>query len=374
LRCEYLKNPLGIDVRQPRFAWVLAHTERGQKQTAYQVQVGSGPEILSQDRGDLWDSGRTASDDSTQVVYRGKSLASGLTYYWKVRYWDKEGRASEYSRPASFEMGLLSRDEWKGQWIGGGNLLRREFVLDGKVVRARAYVTALGYYELRINGEKVGCNVLDPAWTTYPVRVLYSTYDITAQLRQGKNALGAMLGGGWAVLGAGDVPAPYKQPALLLQVNIELAGGKTVSVAGDGSWKTTKGPIVSESVWDGEVYDARRELPGWDSPGFDDSAWSAAETVEGSKGILSAQMMLPIRVVDPMVPVALTNPRPGVYVYDMGQNFSGWAELRVRGPRGTEVRLHYAELLYDDGMINRENLREAKSRDIYILRGDGEEV
>jgi alpha-L-rhamnosidase len=374
LRCEHLKNPLGIDVRQPRFAWVLAHTERGQKQTAYQVLVASSAELLAQGKGDQWDSGKIASDDSTQVVYKGKTLETGHSYHWKVRYWDKEDRASEYSQPASFEIGLLSRDEWKGQWIGGDNLLRKEFVLDGKVVRARAYVTALGYYELRINGEKVGSNVLDPAWTTYPVRVLYSTYDITAQLRQGKNALGAMLGGGWAVLGAGEVPAPYKQPALLLQVNIELAGGKMVSVASDGSWKMTEGPIVSDGVWDGEVYDARRELPGWDSPGFDDSAWSAAEILEGSKGILSAQMMPPVRVIDSMVPAGLTNPRPGVYVYDMGQNFSGWAELRVRGPRGTEVHLRYSELLYDDGMINRENIREAKSRDIYILRGEGEEI
>jgi len=374
LRCEYLKNPLGIDVRQPRFAWVLAHSERGQRQTAYQVLVASSLALLNQDKCDLWDSGKNASADSTQVVYAGKPLASGQTSYWKVRYWDSAGNASPYSAAAQFEMGLLSQDEWKGQWIGGANLLRKEITLNGTVIRARAYVTALGYYELRINGEKVGCNVLDPAWTTYPVRVLYSTYDVTPQLRTGKNALGAMLGGGWATLGAGDVPAPYKQPALLLQVNIELANGKTVTVASDNSWKVTKGPIVSDNVWDGEVYDARRELPGWDSPDFDDSAWSAARPVEGSKGTLSAQMMPPIRVVDSMVPVALTNPRPGVFVFDMGQNFSGWAELRVSGPRGTEVRLRYAELLYDDGMINRENLREAKSRDIYILHGQGEEV
>jgi alpha-L-rhamnosidase len=373
LRCEYLKNPLGIDVRQPRFAWVLAHTERGQRQTAYQVLVASRLDLLIQDKGDLWDSGKTASEDSTQVVYAGKPLASGKTSYWKVRYWDSAGNASPYSAVAQFEMGLLARDEWKGHWIGGDNLLRKEFALEGRVVRARAYVTALGYYELRVNGEKVGSNVLDPAFTTYPVRVLYSSYDITPQLRAGKNAVGAMLGGGWATL-RGNFPTPYKEPALLLQVNIELTGGQTVSVASDSSWKVAKGPIVSDSIYDGEIYDARRELPGWDLPGFDDSAWSAARTVEGSKGNLSAEMMPPIRVVDSIVPVALANPRPGVYVYDLGQNFSGWAELRARGPRGAEVRLRFSEVLYDDGMINRESLREAKSRDIYILRGEGEEI
>ena len=373
LGCEYLKNPLGIDVRQPRFAWVLAHTGRGQKQSAYQVLVASSPELLNQDRGDQWDSGKTASDDSTQVVYSGKPLASGKTYYWKVRYWDSAGNASPYSAVAQFEMGLLTREEWKGHWIGGDNLLRKEFALEGKVVRARAYVTALGYYELRVNGEKVGSNVLDPAFTTYPVRVLYSSYDVTPQLRAGKNAVGAMLGGGWATL-RGNFPTPYKEPALLLQVNIELADGKTVSVASENSWKVAKGPIVSDSVYDGEIYDARRELPGWDLPGFDDSAWSAAQTVEGSKGTLSARMMPPIRVIDSIVPVALANPRPGVYIYDLGQNLSGWAELRLRGPRGAEVHLRFSELLYDDGTINRENLREAKSRDIYILRGEGEEI
>jgi len=373
LRCEYLHNPVGIDVRLPRFAWVLHHTERAQVQSAYQVLVASSPELLAQDKGDQWDSGKTASDDSTQVVYNGKPLESDHSYWWKVRYWDKEGNASDYSQPASFDVALLSRSEWKGQWIGGANLLRKEITLNSKVVRARAYVTALGYYELRINGEKIGRNNLDPAWTTYPARVLYSTYDLTSHLRAGKNALGAMIGGGWALLGAGDVPAPYKQPALLLQVNIELADGKTVQVASDNSWKVTPGPLVSDSVWDGEVYDARRELPGWDSPGFDDSAWSPAEVLEGSKGILSAQMMPPIRDVDTMVPVALTNPRPGVYVYDMGQNFSGWVDLHVSGPRGAQVQLRFAELLYDTGMINRENIRDAKSRDIYILRGEGEE-
>src|SRR5208283_1421041 len=218
---------------QPRFAWVDRHTERGQLQSAYQLLVASSPELLSQNKGDQWDSGKTASDDSTQVVYSGKPLESDHSYWWKVRYWDKDGNASDYSHPASFDVALLAAGDWKGEWIGGANMLRKEITLPGQVVRARAYVTALGYYELRINGEKIGCNELDPAWTTHPVRVLYSTYDITSHLRAGKNALGAMIGGGWALLGAESVPAPFKQSALLLQVSIELADGKTVQVASD---------------------------------------------------------------------------------------------------------------------------------------------
>ena len=377
LRSEYLSNPLGIDVRQPRFSWVLHHIARGQTQAAFQVLVASQPEGLDRDAGDVWDSGKVASSDSIQVAYAGKPLVSGKTYYWKVRYWDAADAASPYSAAAQFEMGLLARDDWQGQWIEG-NALRKEFTVDGKVVRARAYVTALGYYELRINGEKVGRNVLDPAFTTYPKRVLYTTYDVARRLRSGKNALGAMLGGGWATLGKRffdpEVGPYYQAPALLLELNIELEGGKTISVASDGSWKATQGPILADSVYDGEEYDARREMPGWDQPGFEDSGWSAAQTVEGSKGTLSAQMMPPIRVVDSMVPRGIANPKPGVFVFDMGQNMSGWVQLRVRGPAGTRVTLRFAELVYPDGSIDRENLGSAKSRDIYTLKGEGEEI
>ena len=360
LRCEYLSNPLGIDVRQPRFAWGLDHTARGQRQTAYQILVATQPGLLDQDKGDQWDSGKVVSEDSTQVVYSGKPLASGAAYYWKVRTWDKDGNASPYSRVVQFEMGLLSADEWKGQWIGGANQLRTEFQLAEAVARARVYICGLGYYELRVNGAKVGSNVLDPGWTTYEKRVLYTTYDVTPLLQRGANAVGVMLGEGW-----------YKARALLLQMNIELVNGKRLSVTSSPAWKGKDGPITSDSVWDGEIYDASRETPGWDRPGFNDSNWAAAQLVKSPGGVLSAQMMPPIRVVDTITPVGLTNPQPGVYVYDLGQNFSGWAQLRVKGPRGAAVKLRFSELLYDDGMINRENIRGAKARDTYILRGEG---
>ncbi len=370
LRCEYLSNPTGIDVRQPRFQWVLADSGRGVMQTAYQVLVASSPENLASGRGDVWDSSKVASDDSTQVVYQGKPLVSGHTYYWKVRTWGTQGKPGPYSLPAKFGMGLLERADWKGQWIGGDGLLRKEFSLPGKVARARAYVTALGYYELHINGKKVGDKVLDPAWTTYPKRVLYSTYDVTSDLKDGANAIGVMLGGGWATQGAGG-PPEYKSPALLFQLNIELADGKTVSISSDHSWKTAAGPVVSDSVYDGEVYDARLAKPGWDRPGFNDTGWAAARQEQGTAGAISAEMMPPIRVTDTLVPRSMTNPEPGVYVYDFGQNFAGWAQLRVRGPRGANVRLRFSELIYPNGMINRQNIRSAKARDIYILKGSG---
>jgi alpha-L-rhamnosidase len=375
LRCEYLTNPLGIDVRQPRFSWMLPDTGRGELQSAYQVLVSTSMASLNRGQGDQWDSGKVASENFIHVVYGGRGLESGHTYYWEVRSWDKEGGASPYSKPARFGMSLLSRADWHGQWISGGNELRKEFRISGKVARARVYATALGYYELHINGKRIGHDVLDPAYTTYPKRVLYTTYDVTAHLQPGVNAIGVMLGGGWATLSRGNAfHGYYSQPAVLLQMNIEMADGRSVSIVSDASWKVTQGPIVSDSLYDGEVYDARRQTPGWDRTGFDDSTWKSAVVVAGTQGILSAEMMPPIRVVDEVVPVNITNPEPGVYVYDMGQNMSGWARLRVRGPRGTHVRLRYAELIYPNGMINRANLQAAKSRDVYILRGGGWEV
>jgi alpha-L-rhamnosidase len=360
LRCEYLENPMGVDVRQPRFFWVLEHSERGQAQSGYQVLVSSDPAAAA---GDVWDSGKVASARSTQVVYAGKALESGKTYFWKVQYWDKDGKDSAWSDPARFDTGLFDRSEWKGSWIGGRNQLRKEFALNGKVKRARAYVCGLGYHELRVNGRKAGGHVLDPGWTTYDKRVLYVIYDVTNALRQGPNAVGVLLGNG-----------KYDSRALLVQINVELEDGTRTSVVSDASWKAANGPILEDSVYNGEIYDARLETPGWDRPAFDDKAWGTVEAAKAPAGVLSAQMMPAIQVVDTILPLKITNPQPDVYVFDMGQNFSGWARLRVKGPRGTDVRMRFAEILYDNGMVNRENLRAARAEDHYVLKGEGEET
>ena len=358
LRCEYLTDPVGIDVASPRLYWVLQNSGRAAAQSAYQVLVSTNPEVA---QGEQWDSGKVASAQFAHVAYGGKALEGGRTYYWKVRYWDQSGQASPYSATAKFETAILDSSAWKARWIRGGNVMRKEFDLAAAPVRARAYVTGIGYYELRLNGGKVGNRVLDPGYTQFDRRILYATYDVTSQLKAGRNAVGMMLGEGW-----------YHNRAAFLQLEIDLAGGAHVRVISDGSWKASQGAIVSDSIYDGETYDARKEQTGWDRAGFDDSSWKAASTDDAPAGVLSAEMMPPIRVVSAIVPHKMTNPRPGVYVFDMGQNFSGWTRIRVKGPAGTRVVLRHAETIYDDGTINVENLRNARATDTYFLRGDVE--
>ena len=360
LRCEYLENPTGMDVEKPRFSWMLNHSERGQKQTAYQLIVSTDPLA---ENADVWDSSKLASEQSLLVLFEGKPLESDRTYYWKVRYWDNQDKSSLYSQVASFDTGLFLPEDWEGEWIGGKNQLRREFSIDSNIKRGRVHVCGLGYYELRINGQKVGNNVLDPGYTTYEKRILYSSYNVTHMLQTGENALSVMIGKGWSSV-----------RLLMLQLNIELEGGETLSISSDTTWKQSDGPIVQDSIYNGEIYDARLETQGWDKPGYDESTWKAVETGILPKGTLSAQMIPPIQVMDTIVPINMTHPKKGVYVFDMGQNFSGWVELRVSGPRGSKVCLRHAELLYENGMINQENLRSARAEDVYILKGEGEEI
>ena len=371
LRCEYARNPIGLDVAKPRFSWVLYHPKRGQVQTAYQIIVSSSIEKIMADEGDMWDSGKVISNRSANVTYEGGPLESCKTYYWKVRWWDKEGNVSPWSEIACFEMGLLKPEDWKAKWITGGQLLRKEFTIDKEVAKARAYVTGLGYYELRINGRKVGDKVLDPGWTDYKKRILYSTYDVTEYLKRGRTAIGIILGRGRYIKEYG-----YEgEPKAILQLNIEFADGTTAIIATDETWKASDGPIISDDIYDGEVYDARLEKDGWDEPGYDDSDWRRCEIAKPPGGkLVSGASFPPIRAVKTIQPIRILNPRPGVYVYDFGQNFTGWVRLKVSGPRGTKVKLRYAELIYEDGSINTKPNRKAKATDVYILKGEGIEV
>ncbi|MCX7425518.1 MAG: family 78 glycoside hydrolase catalytic domain [Planctomycetia bacterium] len=378
--CEYAVNPLGIDVVRPQFTWVLGSDRRGTMQQAYEVLVAGSPERLADDMGDLWDSGRVSSEESANIAYQGKKLSSRQPCWWKVRVWDDRGQVSLWSKPATFELGLLEASDWHGRWIGlGGDnvaavspLVRKQFDVAGPIKRARLYAAGIGWSEYYINEKRVGDNVLDPATTDYDKRILYVTHDVTGLLRTGPNALGAMLGNGWY-----SPPPPDKgygdSPRLLVELVVELADGAVQRIASDASWRASTGPIVKNDLWGGEVYDARLEKAGWTTPGYDDSAWAAAAVKDSPGGGLEAQMLEPIKVNKVLKPLKLTNPKPGVFVYDFGQLFGGWARLRVNGPAGTKVALRYAEKIFPDtGLVDkrRHHLTPDGVTDFYILKGD----
>ena len=560
LRTEYRANPQGIDTTEPRLSWILSPVNpkaRGLSQTAYRILVASSERALRANTGDLWDSGKVDSSQSTQVVYRGKPLVSGAAAFWKVEVWDQDRGESAWSAPAQWSMGLLDARDWQGKWIGrdergvvkdpgspfvafesarwiwdtanadngapagnrffravftipagrkvtralamigadttsevylngeniandsnaalpqvkdvtllvreGGNLvavqaahpradrpagligavrvdfasgdplvfvssnlwrasakveagwekpgyldsawqaakdlgaygmapwgaagfkvehrlparmLRKEFALEKRVRRAVVYYSGLGSSELYLNGAKVGDHVLSPGLTDYDKHVLYETFDVTREMAQGRNAIGLMLGNGRYYAPRDDGRTRnFGFPKAIVQLNIEFEDGSRQSVVSDESWKlTTAGPVRANNEYDGEEYDARMELPGWSRAGFDDSKWEAAEVVAAPAGALVSQMAEPLRVTETLKPVSLKQLRPGVFIFDMGQNMVGWCRLHVAGPKGTQVMLRHSETLNPDGSLYVANLRSARATDIYTLKGEGSEV
>ncbi len=369
LRCEFAVNPVGVDPESKlRFSWFLQHPRRGEKQRSFRVIVASSRELAEKGIGDVWDSGVIESEDNF-AVYSGGPLESGKEYFWRVMWWDSQGNASGWSRVASFTT-ALRREDWRASWISGGRLLRKEFELPAPASKALVHVTGLGYYELRINGKKVGDRVLDPPWTDYDKRVLYATYDVTNYLKPGRNAVGIMLGRSRYIKAYG-----YDEVLkAIMQMRVELANGGVVEVVTDGTWKAADGPVVEDDVYNGEVYDATREEDGWDLPGFDDSSWRPATVVSHPGKLVPSGAFPPIRKLGYLKARRVLNPAPGVYVFDFGQNIAGWARLRVSGPRGTRVQLRYSELINQDGSLNTRNLRGAKATDVYVLKGEGVEV
>lgn len=386
LLCEHVSNPLGIDNPTPFFSWIINHPERGQKQSAYQIVVASSLENAQKGIGDMWDSGVVKANHSN-VRYQGKSLESKRTYYWKVRIWDKDENISPYSEIASFEMGLLNSKDWQGRWIGkpgeGSPLFRKNFIINKEIKRGRAYISGLGYYELRLNSQKVGDKVLDPGWTDYGKVALYSTYDITSLLKKGGNVIGVMLGNGRfsppdTVVSKNPygLKKYYNHPIFILELYIEFEDGSSTTIISDKTWKVKDGPIIFNDIYDGETYDARLEEKGWDEISFSDSEWEFTQEVDFPRSILKSQSLLPpIKVDKILLPKGFTSPASGVYVYDFGQNFSGWVQLKVSGGSpGTQIKLRYSELLNEDGSLNTNPNQGAEATDIYILKGEGEEI
>ena len=378
LRCEFASAPLGIDDPAPRLSWKLraaAPPARNLPQRAYPVVVASAPVLLDQDLGDLWDSGKVVSDKTLHVVYQGVALESGQRVSWKVRVWDQDGVESQYSAHSWWEMGLLSPG-WRALWIEDSKdlsteratpyadhpapMFRTEFELAKPMRRARAYVSGLGYYEMYLNGERVGNPALDPGWTSYDKRVFYATHDATNLLRPGKNAVGLIAGNGWynplpLSMWGHILPGEHLQtgkPRVLLQLVIDYKDGSSQTVVSDESWRVSDSPILRNNIYLGETYDARLELPGWAAAGFDDTAWRSAVAAGKQLGPLHAQPIPPMNRVATITPIARTKIADNRYIFDLGQNFAGRVRLRVTGDAGTRIVMRYGELLYPDGALN----------------------
>ncbi|HWL14625.1 MAG TPA: family 78 glycoside hydrolase catalytic domain, partial [Opitutus sp.] len=365
LKCELARNPLGVDVARPRLFWQLESDVRGARQTAWQTIVASTAARLAEGHGDLWDSGRVESDRTTFVRYDGRALTSTQRVFWKVRAWDEVGNVTAWSEPAEWTMGVLRSEDWRATWIGSEErvenlLLRTEFAVKTGLVRAIAHVSGLGHYELFLNGEKSGRDVLAPGWTDYRKTILYDTRDMTALLQPGRNVIGLSLGNGMyhVVRQPGRFAkfvGSFGLQRAIVQLRLEYADGTTEDVTTNDRWKVHAGPITFSSIYGGEDFDARRIPEGWQRVGFDDASWANAGVMNDDLGRLRGMT----RAAEPVMPievrraVAVRDLAPGVQLVDFGQNASFMPRIRVRGPKGSVVRLTGGEVVNDDGTIDR---------------------
>lgn len=556
LRCEYLTNPHGIDTTHPRLSWVVSSTQRGERQTAYQILVASSTSLLTEGKADLWDSGKVTGDATSQIPYAGKPLDSRVRCFWKVRAWDRNGQSSEWSKPAEWTVGLLKPEDWSAKWIdakvrtrivsnqaapiirkaayetesgtpsvdvtelltkqakagafsidvrnesfggdpafhtvkhlrvdyeiqgkktvryfaeqttlhfpedlsppptitrayyeaidGSGSLevtqklikqaeagsfslkvendtlgtdpaldhakrlrieyslngqswvkmiaehkelkypndlvqpstipyLRRAFSVGKPIARAVIYATALGVYELTLNGKRVGDHILAPEWTDFSKRLRYQEYDVTSLLASGQNVLGAQVANGWysGHIGNGGFQYWGRSPALLAQLELTYADGSSERVVTDSSWRSHVSPMISTDFMMGEDYDATKEMNGWDKPTFNDSNWP--QVVERNEPFrqLNGQVMEPVRQLMELPARALTEPKPGKWTYDLGQNMVGVVRLKISASPGTKITLRHAEMLNPDGTVYTDNLRGAPSIDTYVCKGGGIEI
>ena len=383
LTCEYLENPLGIDVKDPRLSWILESDQRGENQAAYQILVSSTSELLSKNKGDLWNSGKIDSDQSQQVEYNGQPLESLRQYYWKVRVWDEKYRPSKWSQTATWTMGMLHSNDWQAKWIGGEKeyptlMLRRDFMVKPELKRAFVIVSGLGHYEMSLNGKKVSDDVLAPGWTKYNKTILYDMYDITGFLKPGLNAAGFFLGNGMYNVKGGRYTkfiGSFGPPKVIAQIRLEFGNGEVETVITDEQWRVHSGPITFSSVYGGEDYDARLCQPGWDKPGFKNPDWLNAVVINGTEGKLKGLSCSapPISLFDTFKPVKVINIRPGVILYDLGQNAAQMPEITVKGKTGSTVKILPSEVVREDNSIDQMSIGGDISCS-YTLNGSGLET
>jgi len=365
LRCEDAVDPLGVDVEHPRLSWTVESEVRGARQTAYEILAVSSADAIARSDGDLWASGKVVSDETLRIPYAGKPLVSSQQVFWKVRTWDQEGKPSAWSPPSTFTMGLLGKNGWRAKWIVApwtceSLLLRLEFNVNPGLKRAIAHVCGLGQFEMSINGQKSGQEVLAPGWTKYNRTVLYETHDVTPLVAEGRNAVGLTLGDGMYTTERRNrfskFQGTFGPQRAIVQIELEYDDGTHETVVTDESWRVHPGPVTYNDIYGGEDYDARRAERGWDQPKFDDAGWeNAVELVRPSgklRGLTASAP--PLGEIESIQPIAVNKLSDTRDVVDLGQNASYMPRIRVSGPAGSTVRLTHAEVVHKDGTINRD--------------------
>ncbi len=402
LRCEYRINPLGVDAAKPRLAWQIISTKRNVLQTAYRILVADDSLQLVKNVGNVWDTKQVKGSASIQVAYDGKSLIAAKKYYWKIMMWDNQQAQSGWSKINSWQMGLLQKEDWKSAaWIGydvlpdtsiivphvhqSGKkawgkrpdilpLLRKEFTIGKKVKTATMFICGLGQFEMSINGQKTGDHFLDPGWTQYSKHALYVPFDVTAQLQQGKNAIGVMLGNGFYYIPSEryrKMTGAYGYPKMICRLVVNYTDGSQENIVSDASWKTAAGPVIFSSIYGGEDYDATKEQTGWNRAAFNDVSWKTAVITTGPPQ-LDAQTAEPVKIMESFTPKKITQAKPDVWVYDMGQNASAIPYIEVSGKRGDTVKITPGELVKEDGLVNQAATGSPHIYQ-YILKGNGVE-
>ncbi|RNL52174.1 alpha-L-rhamnosidase [Pedobacter jejuensis] len=392
LKCEYLVRPIGLDNPKPRFTWMMLDETKGAVQNAYRIIIGTDSIQLANKQGIQWDSGKILSSNSL-ITYNGRTLSPFTKYYWRVEIWDKSNKIS--SATSTFEMGMMAMENWKGTWISDTNdintlpapYFRKVFAAEKKIKSARAYIAAAGLYELYLNGKKVGNHRLDPMYTRFDRRNLYVSYDVTSNLNDGKNAIGVLLGNGWYNHQSLAVwnfdKAPWRaRPTFCLDLRITYTDGSVETITSGSDWKTSLSPIISNSIYTAEHYDARLEQKGWNTVNFDDSKWKGITLRAAPSKNIVAQAMHPIRNVEEIPVKTMRKFNDSTYLFDLGRNIAGVTKIKVTGERGIVIRLKHAERLDSLGHADLSNIdvyhrpkdkSDPFQTDIFILNGEGDE-
>ena len=385
LTADYKTDPLGIDNPEPKLSWIIQSDQNNTMQANYEIRAAQVPAELAKKKKQIWNSGKVASSRSVHIKYDGKALESFQRVYWQVRVVDNHGEKSKWSDPAFFETGILEEVTWEANWItptweedvsksNPSPYLRKEFTLGKPIKNARLYISSQGLYQVEVNGKRVGEQEFTPGWTSYNTRVQYQIYDIKNQLLQNQNAIGIVLGDGWF---RGNLPRKRNfygtELAAIAQIMVEYSDGTSEVITTNESWKATTGPILESDIYNGEVYDANKELNGWSKISYDDSNWKATKILDTSKKILIAPEGPPVKVVNKLEPLSIEKTEEG-WLVDMGQNMVGWIQIKASGNSGDVLILKHAEVLDKEGNMYYDNLRAAKCTNTYKLKGGTEET